>query len=118
MINRPYKLNHLTLFGPYDDEWSSTTRSIRIDGTVTSVRLENVYWRVIDDIARQNNLRVPQLMTELQIAAKSGNIIHTNFTSFIRVCCCRYLSTLSKTTSHRKGSQDVIRPDETISDVD
>jgi len=81
----------MAIFEPLDDEWQSTTRSIRIDGTVTSVRLENFYWRVVGEIARRNGLQIPQLMTSLSKAAKSGETKHSNFTSFIRVCCGRYL---------------------------
>lgn len=81
----------LALFEPFDDEWKSATRSIRIDGTVTSVRLENFYWRVVAEIAAQEGLQVPQVMTQLSKAAKTGETKHTNFTSFVRVCCGRYL---------------------------
>ena len=81
----------LALFEPFDDDWKSTTRSIRIDGTVTSVRLENFYWLVVGEIAENQGLQVPQLMTRLSKTAKSGETEHTNFTSFIRVCCGRYL---------------------------
>ncbi len=81
----------LSLFEPFDDEWKSATRSIRIDGTVTSVRLENFYWRILAEIAEQLGMQVPQVMTYLAKAAKSGETQHTNFTSFVRVCCGRYL---------------------------
>ena len=30
--------------------WESTTRSIRIDGMVTSVRLENFFWNALAEI--------------------------------------------------------------------
>lgn len=79
------------LFEPFDKEWESATRSIRIDGTVTSVRLENFYWRIVSEIAAKQNLQVPQVMTQLSKVAKSGETKHTNFTSFVRVCCGRYL---------------------------
>ena len=46
----------VALFEPFDDEWKSTTRSIRINGTVTSVRLENFYWRVVSEIAEKQDL--------------------------------------------------------------
>lgn len=84
-------LGLLALFEPFDSDWKSTTRSIRIDGTVTSVRLETFYWRVVNDIAEQQKLQVPDLMTRLSRVAKSGTTEHTNFTSFVRVCCGRYL---------------------------
>ena len=91
----------LALFEPFDDEWKSATRSIRIDGTVTSVRLENFYWRVLAEIAADEGLQVPQVMTQLSKAAKTGETKHTNFTSFVRVCCGRYLN---RRDSEKKSS--------------
>lgn len=81
----------LPLFGPIDEEWQSTTRSIRIDGKVTSVRLENFHWRIVKEIADKENLLLSQLMTKLSWLANSSQGDHANFTSFIRVCCARYL---------------------------
>lgn len=83
----------LGLFEPFDDEWKSTTRSIRINGKVTSVRLENFYWRIIREIAALQDIAVPQLLTVLSKTAKSSESTteHTNFTSFVRVCCGRYI---------------------------
>ncbi len=85
------KPNLQELLGPFNKDWKSTTRSIRIDGTVTSVRLETFYWHVLGEIAQKSNMQVPELMTRLSRVAKSGVTNHTNFTSFVRVCCGRYL---------------------------
>ncbi len=81
----------VAMFAPFDDEWSSTTRSIRIDGTVTSVRLENFFWRILGDMAKEQELQIPQMLTRLSKIARSGETSHSNFTSFIRVCCGRYI---------------------------
>jgi len=79
------------MFAPFDEEWSSTTRSIRIDGTVTSVRLENFFWRILGGMAQEQGLQIPQLLTRLSKVARSGETRHSNFTSFIRVCCGRFI---------------------------
>ena len=73
--------------------WDSTTRSIRISGTVTSVRLENFFWRVLGDMASEAGLQIPQLLTALSKESSSSDTQLTNFTSFVRVCCGRYLDT-------------------------
>ena len=93
MSDKTNNSNILSLFEPFDDEWKSTTRSIRINGKVTSVRLENFYWRIIRDIADKQGIAVPQLMTVLSKTAKDSEpeTDHTNFTSFIRVCCGRFI---------------------------
>lgn len=40
-------------------------RSVRLHGVATSIRLENLFWNVLDDIARRDGMRVPQLCTKL-----------------------------------------------------
>lgn len=99
-----------TLFAPFDDEWSSTTRSIRIDGKVTSVRLENFYWRIVAEMAAKEGLLVPKLITRLNKAAKNSSTEHTNFTSFVRVCCGRYLveSVKDQSANHASGGHTPI----------
>ncbi|MBB3919463.1 ribbon-helix-helix domain-containing protein [Rhizobium fabae] len=71
--------------------WESTTRSLRIDGMVTSVRLENFFWSKLEEIARRDSMNVVQLITRLH--HESIDVGHDlgNFTSFLRVCCARYL---------------------------
>ena len=71
--------------------WDSTTRSIRIDGTVTSVRLENLFWSILNDVADAEGLQIPQLLTRLAKESQDTGIEPSNFTSFIRVCCGRYM---------------------------
>ena len=81
----------LAFLGPFDDEWKSSTRSIRISGTVTSIRLENIYWRILAEIAESQELKVPQLLGQLAVVSKNKQARLNNFTSFVRVCCSRYL---------------------------
>lgn len=89
--NTPQVDSVSAMFTPFDEEWSSTTRSIRIDGTVTSVRLENFFWRILGGMAQEQGLQIPQLLTRLSKVARSGETRHSNFTSFIRVCCGRFI---------------------------
>lgn len=72
--------------------WQSSTRSLRIDGMVTSVRLENYFWHTLTEIAQRDDLNIPQLLTKLY--HESIDVGHDlgNFTSFLRVCCMRYLA--------------------------
>lgn len=71
--------------------YESHTRSLRIHGVITSVRLENMYWDVLRHIAERENITTNQLIAKLhdELLEKRGEI--TNFTSFLRVCCLRYL---------------------------
>lgn len=67
-------------------------RSVRLHGVATSIRLENLFWNVLDAIARRDDMSVPQLCTKLydELIDARGEV--DNFASFLRVCCGRYLA--------------------------
>ncbi|MGL5391916.1 MAG: ribbon-helix-helix domain-containing protein [Shewanella sp.] len=68
------------------------TRSIRIDGVVTSVRLEAIFWHLIEDIAEEAELSVAVLLTRIyrEVLARHGHV--ANFASLLRVACTTYLN--------------------------
>ena len=72
--------------------YAHRARSLRLHGVVTSVRLENLFWHVLQDIASRDGYTVPQLCTRLydELVAQRGAV--DNFASFLRVCCTRYLA--------------------------
>ena len=72
--------------------WAHRARSIRLHGVATSLRLENLFWQVLQNIATRDGYSVPQLCTKLydELLAERGAV--DNFTSFLRVCCTRYLA--------------------------
>jgi predicted DNA-binding ribbon-helix-helix protein len=72
--------------------WRTRLKSVRMRGYSTSVRLENFYWRVLEEIARRDAMNVSQLLAKLheEILEAHGGV--ENFSSFLRVCCGRYLT--------------------------
>jgi predicted DNA-binding ribbon-helix-helix protein len=72
--------------------YDTSTRSLRLHGVVTSIRLENHFWHVLGEIGQRDGLSVSRLITKLydEIIEARGEV--GNFTSFLRVCCLRYLS--------------------------
>lgn len=72
--------------------WSHRARSIRLHGAATSIRLENLFWQVLEEIAARDGFSVPQLCTRLydELIAERGAV--ENFSSLLRVCCTRYLA--------------------------
>jgi predicted DNA-binding ribbon-helix-helix protein len=72
--------------------YESRARSIRLHGVVTSIRLENLYWQVLNEIGTRDHMTTSQLITKLydEIVEYRGEI--DNFASFLRVCCLRYMS--------------------------
>lgn len=76
--------------------YASRAHSIRLHGAVTSIRLENLYWEVLQEIATRDGLSANRLITKLydELVEYRGAI--DNFTSFLRVCCLRYLSLMAE----------------------
>jgi predicted DNA-binding ribbon-helix-helix protein len=72
--------------------WAHRSRSIRLHGVATSIRLENLFWQVLAEIATRDGFTVPQLCTRLydELLTERGAV--DNFSSFLRVCCTRYLA--------------------------
>ncbi|MEM5295035.1 ribbon-helix-helix domain-containing protein [Burkholderia sp. JPY481] len=74
--------------------YESRTRALRIHGVVTTVRLENLFWDVLQEIASREDVTTTQFVVKLHdelIALRGEEPL--NFASFLRVCCLRYLST-------------------------
>lgn len=80
------------LFINVDPElWVSRTHSLRIDGMVTSVRMENAFWQVLAELAERDGMNLPQMITRLYHESIDAGHDLGNFTSFLRVCALRYL---------------------------
>jgi predicted DNA-binding ribbon-helix-helix protein len=71
--------------------WETRLRSVRMHGFATSVRLEKIYWRLLEEIAARDGLSLGEILTRLyeELYAEHGAV--ENFASFLRVCCARYL---------------------------
>ncbi len=68
------------------------SRSVRIHGVVTSIRLENLFWDVLADIGARDGMTVNQLIAKLydEVVEARGEV--PNLASFLRVSCMRYLT--------------------------
>ncbi|MFZ3220522.1 MAG: ribbon-helix-helix domain-containing protein [Rhodoferax sp.] len=73
-------------------QYAYRVRSVRLHGMATSIRLENLFWNVLDDIAQRDGMSVPQLCTKLYDELVQARGAVDNFASFLRVCCGRYLA--------------------------
>ncbi len=72
--------------------YEQRTRSMRIHGVVTSIRLENLCWDILARIAAKDQMTTNQLIGKLydEIVERRGGV--DNLSSFLRVSCMRYLS--------------------------
>ena len=71
--------------------WEKRLRSVRLHGFSTSVRLENIYWRLLEEIAARDGLSVAEILARLYEELLETHGAVENFASFLRVCCARYL---------------------------
>ena len=74
------------------ESYESRTRSVRLHGVVTSLRLENLYWDVLGEIGERDGMTVTQLLERLydELVAARGEV--GNFASFLRVSALRYMA--------------------------
>ena len=72
-------------------KYECTTRSIRLQGLVTSVRLENEFWDILNEIAAGQNLTTVQFISELhqEVMDIRGEV--PNLASLLRVACAIHL---------------------------
>lgn len=71
--------------------YEQVTRSVRLHGAVTSVRLEARFWSILDEIARGEGLSTPRFVEKLhdEVIEREGEL--RNFASLLRVVCTIYL---------------------------
>ena len=72
--------------------WENETRSLRLEGMATSVRLEAFFWSVLEEVGARDQLAVSQLLQRLYRESLDEGHDLDNFASFLRVCCGRYLA--------------------------
>lgn len=78
--------------GQHPDSYASETRSMRLHGHSTSIRLERAFWSTLDDIAAQSRMTTPQFVAKLhdEVMELRGEV--TNFASLLRCACLVHLT--------------------------
>ena len=72
--------------------YDSEARSLRIQGCVTSIRLEKAFWSILEEMADAADSSTPELINTLytEVHQNFGEV--RNFTSFLRTACTIYLT--------------------------
>ena len=72
-------------------QYEQRSRTVRIHGVLTSLRLENMVWDVLAEMALAEGRTTNALISLFhdEILARRGEV--PNFASFLRVTCLRYL---------------------------
>ena len=67
------------------------TRSVRLMGHATSVRLEARFWNVLEDLSAAQNMPMSKFLSLLYEEAQEVNGEVSNFASLLRCCCLNFL---------------------------
>jgi len=72
-------------------QYEQRSRTVRIHGVLTSLRLENLVWDTLAEMAEEEGRTTNALIALFhdEIMAHRGEV--PNFASFLRVTCMRYL---------------------------
>lgn len=75
-------------------QYESRSRTLRIHGVVTTIRLENEFWEVLQRIAAAQATTTNEVITQFydEVTQSHGDEMPKNFASVLRVSCCRYLA--------------------------
>jgi predicted DNA-binding ribbon-helix-helix protein len=71
--------------------YEQRSRTVRIHGVLTSIRLENLVWDTLAELAEEEGCTTNALIARFhdEILVHRGEV--PNFASFLRVTCMRYL---------------------------
>ncbi|SDG51791.1 Predicted DNA-binding protein, contains Ribbon-helix-helix (RHH) domain [Limimonas halophila] len=82
------------------------TRSVRLAGYATSIRLEAQFWEILDEIAAIQGMTTPRFLARLYEEALEIHGEVSNFTSLLRNACVLYL----KNPDAIRGAADAPAP--------
>ena len=73
-------------------DYESQTRSLRIDGHSTSIRLEMAFWDTLEEIASKEDMSLAKFLTKLhsEVLDHCGEVHY--FASLLRCSCLVYRS--------------------------
>lgn len=79
--------------------YESETRRLRLNGQSTSIRLENAFWAIIDEIAQSEGLTTPAFVSKLHAEVLELKGEPENFTSLLRCTCLVYQDVRARSAS-------------------
>ena len=71
--------------------YQSETRSLRLNGQSTSIRLEVSFWEILDGIADAEGFTTPGFISKLHAEVLELHGEARNFTSLLRCACLQHL---------------------------
>jgi predicted DNA-binding ribbon-helix-helix protein len=91
-------------------QYEQRSRTVRIHGVLTSLRLENMVWDILAEMAQQEGCTTNALISLFhdEIMAHRGEV--PNFASFLRVTCMRYLRRAALAADRAASAVDATLP--------
>jgi predicted DNA-binding ribbon-helix-helix protein len=80
--------------GQPPESYEYQTRSIRLHGHSTSIRLESTFWRLLEHVAREQGMSLPKFITTLHDEVVELHGSATNFTSLLRCATVVHLESV------------------------
>lgn len=89
--------------------YETQTRSLRIGGHCTSIRLELAFWDTLEEIAARERMSLAKFLTALhgEVLEHHGEV--NNFTSLLRCCCLIFRSSGDSAKSDFVAPASVLR---------
>jgi len=73
------------------EKYESETRSVRLSGHATSIRLETAFWQILEGLAADQGMALPKFLTMLYEEVLELHGEARNFTSLLRCTCLIHL---------------------------
>ena len=73
--------------GQNPERYQLETRRMRLNGQSTSIRLENAFWDILDQIAATAGVSTPAFISKLHSEVLETRGEPVNFTSLLRTAC-------------------------------
>lgn len=83
--------------GQDPDRYACKTRRLRLNGHSTSIRLENAFWEIIDQIAAKDGVSTPVFLSTLHAEVLELHGEPENFTSLLRCACLKFMELSTET---------------------
>ena len=97
--------------GQSPETYTYQTRSVRLGGHSTSIRLEAAFWTILEEIAQRQDTSLAKFLTTLhdEVLELHGEV--SNFASLLRCACLRYLAEVkpSDGSRHERSLGDIGR---------
>ena len=77
--------------GQEPERYATTNRRLRLNGQSTSIRLENSFWDILDEMAERDGMSTPRFISTLHSEVLELRGEPSNFTSLLRSACLKFI---------------------------